>query len=784
MPSGSVLSDVFGSLRRRSSLRESIRSISSSYTSLKGKSRRKRTSSYQSYAVYEQTMFPVILRDPEATQRLLEAILDSPGGRRSLSRLARTCRAFAEPVLNILWRELDSLKTRRPGLGLARTPAEDDWKKIVKYGERVRKLSYNEAQNNVAPSIFPIFDEHRPKPYILPNLRQLVWKAETTAGLERCFLFLNPQLEGLTLDIGTKMPRLSNFLADMSSRTTKLKEFSFASPTPLPDTFTELLLPQKGLQKVALVAPGALAPGVGRWIASLEDLKVLQLDLTGRGVVAVEGFFDELRPRSGDSTPSSVMTTDSGVFSGEELDFSDIRKSALRLTGDLRSKGSFSSLRQLHLTGDVSNMAVFVKHLTSDLVQVDLVIEDPPDAADWQDMTALLSERFGESLQSLRISATATDVPSKRLTLEHFSALPSLVRLEIDLPESYLFTKADIEHLAKICPVVQDIKLCPLARFPVASGPPKITLEDLVPLISNCPRLHTLAAVVNAKGGSAATLGSRTASSRSLLRLHVGHSWVRDSLHVTILLSHLAPHLETLKWFHEKTRPGYIEAHAKEWEEVADALPHLQNVRLSERRWAAQLVEEVSVHGVEYSDESVDATVWTEEFGVQVVPEMAEMAVQFVPSLVDCMVDAVPHSSSVSVDATPSTAEMEIDACPEVIDESVSAVRPTTAQEVDATQVSVSKSVEALIESSRPSFAMRSRLPRGPSILHLVALLWRLALFFPITLPFKVFHTMVDKVSRRKNEPAPSKSENGTASVDICVGHHPRLRRGSKTLRK
>ncbi|KAF8922120.1 hypothetical protein CPB85DRAFT_1265981 [Mucidula mucida] len=546
------------------------------------------------------------------------------------------------------------------------------------------------------------------------------------------------------------MPQLSNFLADMSSRT-KLKEFSFASATPLPDTFTELLLPQKGLQKVALVAPGALAPGVGRWIASLEDLKVLQLDLSGRGVVAVEGFFDELRPRSGDSTPSSVMTTDSGVFSGEELDFSDIRKSALRLTGDLRSKGSFSS---------------------------DLVIEDPPDAADWQDMTALLSERFGESLQSLRISATATsrytdlvrstgrDAPSKRLTLEHFSALPSLIRLDIDLPQSYLFTKADIEHLAKICPVVQDIKLCPLSRFPVASGPPKITLEDLVPLISNCPRLHTLAAVVNAKGGSAATLASRTASSRSLLRLHVGHSWVGDSLHVTILLSHLAPHLETLKWFHEKNRPGYIEAHAQAWEEVADALPHLQNVRLSERRWAAQLVEEMSVHGAEYSDESVDATVWTEEFGVQVAPEMVEMAVQFVPSLVDSMVDAVPHSSSVSVDATPSTVEMEIDACPDVIDESVSAVRPTAAQEVDATQVSVSKSVEALIESSRPSFAVRSRIPRGPSILHLITLLWRLALFFPITLPFKVFHALVDK-------PASRKVENGTASVDIALDTIP-----------
>lgn len=76
-------------------------------------------------------MFPAILRDAEVTQKLIEAIIDTPGGRRSISRLARTCKGFCEPALNVLWRELDSLapilglfpnhllkRVRRPGLGL------------------------------------------------------------------------------------------------------------------------------------------------------------------------------------------------------------------------------------------------------------------------------------------------------------------------------------------------------------------------------------------------------------------------------------------------------------------------------------------------------------------------------------------------------------------------------------------------------------------------------------------------------------------------------------------
>ncbi len=86
-----------------------------------------------SWSVYEQSMAPIILRDPEALKKLLEAIHDSPGGKRSLSRLARTCRAISEPTLDVLWRDLDSIvpiiglfpaqllkKTRKPGLGLVR----------------------------------------------------------------------------------------------------------------------------------------------------------------------------------------------------------------------------------------------------------------------------------------------------------------------------------------------------------------------------------------------------------------------------------------------------------------------------------------------------------------------------------------------------------------------------------------------------------------------------------------------------------------------------------------
>jgi hypothetical protein len=94
----------------------------------------KQSASYVPYEVHQQAMFPTILRSADATAKLLDVIVESPNGRRSLSRLSRTCKAFKEPCLNVLWRELDSLipliglfpskllrRSKKPGLGLVST---------------------------------------------------------------------------------------------------------------------------------------------------------------------------------------------------------------------------------------------------------------------------------------------------------------------------------------------------------------------------------------------------------------------------------------------------------------------------------------------------------------------------------------------------------------------------------------------------------------------------------------------------------------------------------------
>ncbi|KZT05825.1 uncharacterized protein LAESUDRAFT_201781 [Laetiporus sulphureus 93-53] len=653
---------------------------------------------HRPYSVYQQTMSPIILRDPDTLNKLLVAVLDSPGGRRSLSRLARTCKAIKEPALNVLWRDLDSLtpllglfphtllkRARRPGLGLTKNPEPDDWAKLLAYGERVRSISYVEPSGAISPSIFPILDELRPRTWILPNLTSLTWKSETSAGLERCRLFLGPELQNLTMEVGTKHPKLHDLLVEIASHT-GLTSFAFTLHTNLPDNFTDIFEHNVALERVSIAAPGAVSARIGRWAASLPRLRSFHIDLNNRTTTAVEGFFDEISVDSGFSTPTSVGGTDSGVASSDELDFTKIRKSAMRLTRDGSLRGAFAQLSHLQLSGEASNISAFLKHLTSPLVHLELAIDDPPDSDDWQDVCALICDQFSFTLQALRVGPTPAarfselvrstsrggDAPLYHLPLVHLSSLPVLHRLDIDLPESVVFLDEDVAHLSRMCPSLETLRLCPLARFPPTLGAPPLTLSGLAPLTRNCRRLHTLAVVVNALDGLEEIYESRSSSSRSLLRLQVGNSWIKDPLQTSILLSHLAPRLDSLKWFHEKNRAGVVEANAVAWQKVSEFLPHLQKVRLMERKQQPQ--PQVYVPP-ETAEKGVDAIVSTMEQGMLACPEVVDGEVQATVKMVDCSVQISPQRTSVSVDATPvlvdtgilfvpTLVEQAVDACP------------------------------------------------------------------------------------------------------------------------
>lgn len=687
---------------------------------------------YHPYTVYETAMSPSVLRDVETTRKLLGIIQDTQNGSRTVARLARTCKAFNEPALDVLWNELDSFlpliglfpayimkRARRPGLGLAKMPVDADWKDLLSYADRVGKITYEEGALNVPANIFPVFEGRSPRQWILPNLTHLVWKCETPAGLERGKTFLNPGLQSLTLGVGHKFSNLTDFLAVLSTRT-RLNSFSLTSLGQLPEEFSRVMAHQDLLEKVSIVAPGALDARVGKWVSELPELKSLRLDLTGQSMSTVEGFFDEISPGSGWTTPGSEESRDSGVFS--ELDFTEIKKTtAFSRSGDAR-RGACPQLRQLHLTGQTRNIATFLKQLAGNLHTLELAIEDPPEEQAWQDLCLVICDKLSASLKTLRIvsaipfkqvelprsSGRFQDPTSRRLPLSHFASLPKLTEFEIDLPESVVFYNSDIAHLANICPAIEVLKLCPQARWPANLPPPNVTLEGIAPLTSGCPRLHTLELALTAKAGSDEILNARAVSSGSLYRLHVGYSHLKDSLQVAILLSHLAPHLDNLKWLNERgPRSNTLNMNADGWHKVFEYLPHLQSIRLAEQRMSVVEIApppQTSEKGIDATvslfDAGVQAIVGVVECSVQATVETMEGSVQFSPLMVDQEISAIPGVNEVAIEARPILSDAGVLVIPTLLEKSVGTI--AIGRAVGSLTNVASRSLEAIVETVAP----------------------------------------------------------------------------------
>lgn len=168
---------------------------------------------------------------------------------------------------------------------------------------------------------------------------------------------------------------------------------------------------------------------------------------------------------------------------------------------------------------------------------------------------------------------------------------------------------------------------------------------------------------------------------QALVRLNVGHSWVRSPLETAILISHIAPHLESLKWFTPASRPGVVETHAANWQKVNDFLPPMQRMRLIER---SLLPKPVVLPPPPKKDKQIDATPWTVSRAVLVKPPYVDSSSQVTPpAMVDVEIECFPEVASVEIDATPAYAEQEVDAVPDSLDKGVDAAPQTDDKGID-----------------------------------------------------------------------------------------------------
>lgn len=355
-----------------------------------------------------------------------------------------------------------------------------------------------------------------------------------------------------------------------------------------------------------------------------------------------------------------------------------------------------------------------------------------------------ISKQFKGGLRSLVISpsgnskfadlirsTTRGETSARRLRLDALRnteqskvVFPFLTRFEVDLPQSRIIFDQDVQHLAAACPNLEVLKLCPLSRWPISFGPPKVTLSGLALLTAGCPRLHTLHLPIHAFRTDNPTLFEIETSSRSLSTLHLGHSWVDDPLNVAIHISHFAPYLDTLRFFREKNRPGYVEAHAQGWQRVTEILPQLQQLRLHERSHsqasgfpprpatptpAVDYPAYVRLPGtpplLKAVSRAVQATPLTRDLAVQTKLNVRHknISTKPVPSeMRDEGIDARPFVRDEKVEAKPSTSERAISVQPLLVSKLVETISAPEKVTVDASTSTVDEKTENTELDRRP----------------------------------------------------------------------------------
>jgi hypothetical protein len=171
-----------------------------------------------------------------------------------------------------------------------------------------------------------------------------------------------------------------------------------------------------------------------------------------------------------------------------------------------------------------------------------------------------------------------------------------------------------------------------------------------------------------------------------------------------------------------------VEANAQFWQSVSELLPHLQKVRLVERRaFPDTLPPKPST-----AEKSVDATTTT---------VTREVSIQASPPLVSRIVDATPRFSSVSVDATPSITHVAINAITLTVDQEVDA-RPVSAS-VGTDPWSPDDDMESVESDTTDEKPNDTHMPmQYPLFLMLPSIIGFFALarqFFMLSIPMHVF---------------------------------------------
>ncbi|KAJ7442781.1 hypothetical protein B0H11DRAFT_2093438 [Mycena galericulata] len=493
----------------------------------------------------------------------------------TLAAVARTCKAFQDPALDLLWapqntvmkildcmpgdiwEETDEGDTAELEVRLKRPVLPSDWERPLFYSRRVKFFTFDAHTFPAGSEFYETLGMCWPGGYFFPNIEGVEWDSSDPAMFPHVRLVVGPRLTSLTLGLCQSTAHLSL----------------------LPTLATQCPLLEDVIIYCAKDLTGRLE-SVSRFVTASTHLRTLYvpcLDRTALEHIVTLPNFVSLELSDQSPLPPSFAFLAKSELPSPALEDLDMTQTDVRAAIDVLNSLSHPSLDRLTLA--------FPKESPPPVASA--IVEFYNAAAMNCDVDSLSSlvigyPGFTERTPDQGQIALYTISGTQLCPLFVFSNLTSVnlagpVGLDLD--------DAVATNMARAWPRIRSIELGTSTFTPV---PPRTTLRALLSFAQCCPRLWHLHLSFDATVLPELELqpGKKRPQQKCLTDLGVMFSPVNAPLAVAAFLSSVFPKLQRLHTDreHRENQGAVLDMHRK-WKAAEAALPVLRTVRAEERYW-------------------------------------------------------------------------------------------------------------------------------------------------------------------------------------------------------
>ncbi|KAH7929967.1 hypothetical protein BV22DRAFT_1116525 [Leucogyrophana mollusca] len=513
-----------------------------------------------------------------AISELLRTIITNTTQDGTLASLARTCKAFKDPALDVLYAELSSLyplvkcmpqdlwEDEADCLSFVRPMKTSDWDVFRRYARRVRSFNHSHTfdSKTVTVSVFQALSMHPTLSSLVPNLRQLSWNDTREAPTVFLRFIIGPSLVSCT--IYQTSGRAITIVPALGALCPFMKRIDLPASQPssrAKDIISDALCNWNNLEslKCGIITGKALLH-----IAGLPSLKALTFRIptiptTFHGSSLGEGAFPALESLT--------------IFSYNSRDpcftaFFKALKTPIHISSFWMTAGQYD---------DGDPRANPGNHDIKP--SVDVISES---------LVSLTSKCCAETLGSITICHDLEDLPIQFPanlaitfnTLRLLLPFRHLRTLNIDPSCAFSLDDAALAEMAIAWPNMEDLGLGTAYGW---RAPSKITLQGLIPLLRNCPKLMYLGIVIDATVVPPRTKHESNIQHEWLQELVLADSPITKPAYVSAFLSDALSSIPLISsWDGELTNFEGAKKYRRRWAQVRKMMGAFKSVRGQERR--------------------------------------------------------------------------------------------------------------------------------------------------------------------------------------------------------